>query len=78
MLSVNKTENMGGPFVSYSVVDEVNQRVIVVETFLFAPNKRKADILRKLETSLYTLRLPIDKIMEATTTADEVVIEANK
>ena len=78
MLSVNKTENMGGPFVSYSVVDEVNQRVIVVETFLFAPNKRKADILRKLETSLYTLRLPIDKIMEATATADEVVIEANK
>ena len=50
----------GGPFVSHSIVDETYGRVIVVEAFVYAPNKEKRGYMRKLEASLYTLQLPLD------------------
>lgn len=50
---------MGGPFVSHSSVDTVNNRVVVVEGFIYAPETRKRDLIRKMEASLYTLQLPI-------------------
>ena len=50
----------GGPFVSHSIVDEKYGRVIVVEAFVYAPNKEKRGYMRKLEASLYTLQLPLD------------------
>jgi hypothetical protein len=50
----------GGPFVSHSIVDEENGNVIVVEAFVYAPNKAKGGFMRKLESSLHTLRLPVD------------------
>ena len=51
----------GGPFVSHARVDEVNQRVIVAEVFVYAPDKLKRNLIRQIEASLYTLRLPQDK-----------------
>lgn len=69
---------MGGPFVSHSVVDEINNRVIVVEAFVYAPNRKKGSLMRKLEASLFTLRLPADKLIEASTKLQEFVIEENK
>lgn len=51
-------EAMGGPFVAHSQVDTVNNRVIVVEGFVYAPDKMKRTMLRRLEAALYTLRLP--------------------
>ena len=53
-----KGDMMGGPFVSHTRLDEVNQRVITAEIFVFAPEKKKRNTLRRLESSLYTLRLP--------------------
>ena len=50
----------GGPFVSHSIVDEENGKVIVVEAFVYAPNKQKGGFMRKLEASLHTLKLPAD------------------
>ena len=50
----------GGPFISHSIVDEENGKVIVAEAFVYAPNKAKASFMRKLEASLYTLKLPVD------------------
>ena len=50
---------MGGPFISQSRVDTVNNRVIVAEAFVYAPNKMKRTIIRRLEASLYTIK-PID------------------
>ena len=50
----------GGPFVSHSIVDEENGRMIVVEAFVYAPNKEKRGFMRKLESALYTLKLPVD------------------
>lgn len=49
---------MGGPFVSHSRVDTINNRVITVEGFVYAPEKMKRTMLRRLEAALYTLTLP--------------------
>jgi len=49
---------MGGPFVSHARLDEKNQRVVVVEGFVYAPEKNKRNLIRQVEASLYTLRLP--------------------
>ena len=47
---------MGGPFVSYAYLDEKNQRIVVVETFVYAPNTDKAKFIRRGEAVLHTLR----------------------
>ena len=49
---------MGGPFVSFARLDEVNNRVIVAEGFVFSPETDKKNYMRRLEASLHTLRLP--------------------
>lgn len=49
---------MGGPFVSHVFADEVNNKIIVVEAFAYAPSKQKRNIIRPLEASLYSLRIP--------------------
>lgn len=55
-------DNMGGPFISHVRVDTVNHKVIVAEGFVYLPNKpKKRDLIRKLESSLYTLLLPGEK-----------------
>lgn len=53
---------MGGPFISISQVDTINNKVIVVEGFVYAPDKMKRTMLRRLEAALYTLKLPTEKI----------------
>ncbi len=49
---------MGGPFISHSRIDAKNGRVIVVEGFVYAPDKMKRTMLRRLEAALYTLETP--------------------
>lgn len=73
-----ENDMMGGPFVSHSMVDEVNGRVIVVEAFLYAPNRKKGSMMRNLEASLYTIKLPADKKIENSIHIPGVVVEAQK
>lgn len=49
---------MGGPFVSHTRLDEQNNRVIVAEGFVYAPETEKRNFIRRIEAALYTLRLP--------------------
>lgn len=56
-----RNDAMGGPFISHSRLDEKNNRVIVVEGFVYAPDKMKRTMLRRLEGALYTLETPSDK-----------------
>lgn len=70
-----ENDAMGGPFVSHSVVDEVNNKVIVVEAFVYAASRKKGDLIRKLEASLFSLRLPADKAIANSTHIPEIVIE---
>ena len=53
-----KNDAMGGPFVSYVQVDTLNQRLLVAEGFVFAPEEKKRPIIRQLEASLQTIILP--------------------
>ena len=53
-----KNDCRGGPFVSHSRVDTETNRVVVAEAFVYAPEKKKRDLIRRLEASLYTLKLP--------------------
>jgi hypothetical protein len=49
---------MGGPFVCHARLDEANNRVVVAEGFVYAPETNKRNYIRKAEAALYTLRLP--------------------
>ncbi len=49
---------MGGPFVSHTRLDEKNNRVVVAEGFVYAPETDKRNYIRRMEAALYTLRLP--------------------
>lgn len=54
-----KLENgyMGGPFVSFSTVDEKRGRVITVEGFVYAPHDKKRELLRQVESIAGTLTI---------------------
>ncbi len=49
---------MGGPFISHTRLDEINQRVITMEVFVYAPGEKKRNPLRQLEAVLYSAKLP--------------------
>ncbi|MDA3890606.1 MAG: DUF4837 family protein [Salinivirgaceae bacterium] len=48
---------MGGPFLSISQVDEVNDRLITVEGYVYAPKFNKRDYVRQLEAILYSIKI---------------------
>lgn len=43
---------MGGPFISYTMLDTIFNRVVTVDGFLYAPSDSKRDLLRQIETIL--------------------------
>lgn len=49
---------MGGPFVSHARLDKKNNRVVIAEGFVYAPETSKRNFIRRIEAALYTLRLP--------------------
>lgn len=57
-----KGDFMGGPFVAHARVDRKNRRIVVCEAFVYAPGRMKRDLMRQMEASLYTLRLPGDNV----------------
>lgn len=69
---------MGGPFVSHSRVDTLNNRVVVAEGFVYAPEKMKRGLIRRLEAALYTLCLPGEQARELKASIPEVSVVAGK
>lgn len=53
-------ETMGGPFVSHTRLDELHNRLITVEGFVFAPGKEKRNVMRQTEAMVYSVRMPQD------------------
>lgn len=53
-----KGDFMGGPFVSHTRLDKDNNRIITAEIFVYSPDKLKRNLVRQMEASLYTLKLP--------------------
>jgi hypothetical protein len=48
---------MGGPFISYTIRDIANQRLIVVEGFSYSPSAKKRDFVFELEAILKTVTI---------------------
>jgi len=48
---------MAGPFISYTVVDKPNNRLVVVEGLTYAPSINKRDYMFELEAILKTLKI---------------------
>ena len=48
---------MGGPYLSYTIKDPKNERLIVVEGFSYSPSSKKRDIVFELEAILKTVQL---------------------
>lgn len=48
---------MAGPFVNYAVIDEENDRILVLEGFAFAPSARKRDNIFELDAILRSAKI---------------------
>lgn len=51
---------MGGPFLSYTLVDEGTGMLYYIEGFTFSPGRSQREIMRELETILHTFRTSKD------------------
>ena len=49
---------MGGPFISLAVLDAANNRVVILDGFVYAPRFDKRNYLRQVEAMIYSLVLP--------------------
>ena len=65
--------SMGGPFYSHTRLDEINQRVITIEGYVFAPGTKKRNHIRQLEAVVYSSKLPqeINALKEVSVIADK-------
>lgn len=54
------SDMMGGPFVSHAFVNEQTGMVVVVEVYIFAPEKEKRNLIRGMEAALYTISISKD------------------
>lgn len=56
---------MGGPFLSYTIVDAKNGRLLTLEGYVYAPHKDKRDYLRQLEAILYSFAWQAKAVADA-------------
>lgn len=54
--------SMGGPFVSYALVDEPKGKFYYIEGFTFSPSKDQRELMRELETVLGTFQTSADLV----------------
>lgn len=56
-LWIVKDDYMGGPFISYAILDKENNRILVVEGFSYSPATKKRDFVFELESIIKTVLL---------------------
>ena len=59
-----KGDFMGGPFVSHSMVDTLNNRIVVGEVFVYEPKKLKRRYIRQMEAALFSMKIMDNKFEE--------------
>jgi hypothetical protein len=47
---------MNGPFVNYAILDQSNNRILVIEGFCYAPSKQKRDLMFELESIIKSVQ----------------------
>lgn len=50
-----KNDFMSGPFINYCITDVVNNRILVLEGFCYAPSKEKRDLMFELEAIIKSI-----------------------
>jgi len=50
-----KNDFMSGPFVNYAIVDEANNRILVLEGFCYSPSKNERDLMHELEAIIKSI-----------------------
>jgi hypothetical protein len=48
---------MGGPFLSYSIYDEKNDRILTVEALLYGPQAKKRNVVLEMEAMMKSIKL---------------------
>lgn len=58
-----KVENdfMGGPFISFAMINEKQKKVINIDGFIYAPQFDKRDYLRQVEAILNSVQMPVNE-----------------
>lgn len=51
-----KGDFMGGPFLSYTFLDPNTNQIVSLHGYVYHPNKKKRDLLRQVESILYSTR----------------------
>ncbi len=54
------TPGVGGPFLGFALVDEATQQFYYIEGFTISPGREQREIMRELETILYTFQTSKD------------------
>ncbi len=52
---------MGGPFINYTIHDKINNRIVVLDAYVYNPNKPKRDYMKQLESIMYTIKFHKNK-----------------
>lgn len=52
---------MGGPFVSYTTVNQATQEVVTIDCYVYSPRDKKRNLLRDLQHLVYVVDFPTDK-----------------
>lgn len=52
-----KNDFMSGPFVNYAIVDQENDRVLILEGFCYSPSKEERDLMHELESIIKSIKI---------------------
>ena len=52
-----KNDFMTGPFINYAIVDEVYNRILVIEGFCYSPSNQERDLMLELEAIIKSVRI---------------------
>ncbi len=55
----------GGPYISYTFVDEENARIYYIEGYVYAPGRQKKNYIRELDAILSTFKTPSEVTVKA-------------
>jgi hypothetical protein len=52
-----KNDFMTGPFINYAIIDEVYNRILVIEGFCYSPSNQERDLMLELEAIIKSVRI---------------------
>jgi Domain of unknown function (DUF4837) len=52
-----KNDFMSGPFLNYAILDQENNRVLILEGFCYSPSKEERDLIHELESIIKSIKI---------------------